>query len=135
MDVNYYALMNTIHNLLINKLIHRGLVLGINDFNPLLEDFFDIVLANPPYLPGTPQDIYDYALLAGPYGYEAVLDFIDNAYRLLHVDGILLIVFSSLSGEEKVFEFLTRKCFRIRKVIRKHFFFEDIIGVEAVKTC
>lgn len=112
---------------------HRGLAIntelayGISDYTA------DIVYANPPYLPGEASNVYELSLLAGRRGYEAILEFIDEAYRVLKRGGVLLLIFSSLSGENRVFKHLIMRGFRIIHLLKKHFFFEDIIGVGAVK--
>lgn len=132
-DINPNAVYNTVYNLLLNGFEHRGITIYSDRSNPLRRGVIDIVFSNPPYLPGEPRDIYDEALLAGVKGYERVVSFIDEAYRVLRRGGYLLIIFSSLSGEDIVFKYLVGKGFRVVDVLREHYFFEDIIGVGAVK--
>ncbi|ADI31170.1 methyltransferase [Staphylothermus hellenicus] len=133
-DINPVALLNTVYNLKLNYYQHRGLVASISS-DSILENYFDLVVANPPYLPGIPENLYDYSLVGGSGGYEAVLEFIDLAYYFLVENGVFYLVYSSLSQPSIIENYLSKKCFRIIRKNIKHFFFEDIIVVEAVKKC
>jgi release factor glutamine methyltransferase len=133
-DVNEYALLNTQYNLYLNRLLGNGVVMSTNNYNSLVNNYFELVTANPPYLPGESRDIYDEALISGPRGYEKVLYFINFAYNVLRCNGYLYLVYSSLSNPKIVEGYLSR-FFIIRRKVSRHFFFEDIIGVEAVKKC
>jgi release factor glutamine methyltransferase len=132
-DINPYAVNNTVYNLMLNRFEDRGIVIYTDRSNPLREDMFDIVFSNPPYLPGKPRDIYDESLVAGVKGYKKIIMFIDEAFRVLRRGGYLLLIFSSLSHENIVFKYLIGKGFRVVDFLREHYFFEDIIGVGAVK--
>lgn len=134
-DISQKALLNTIYNLKLNNYQHRGIAILIDDSDFVEREYFDLVVANPPYLPGTPIDSYDYALVGGIEGYETVLKFIDLAHVLLRENGVLYLVYSSLSKPRIVEKYLSAKCFSIIRRNIKHFFFEDIIAVEAVKKC
>ncbi len=133
-DVNEYALLNTEYNLRLNRLRGNGVTMGIDHFNSLTNNYFELVTANPPYLPGESRSVYDEALISGPKGYERVLYFIDFAYNVLKCNGYLYLVYSSLSSP-KIIEDHLSKFFNIRGRVSRHFFFEDIIGVEAAKKC
>ncbi len=134
-DKNPQATYNTMINLEINELLDRGIVVQGSIMDGfLLDSVFDVVVANPPYLPGVPVDEYDEALLSGPLGYETVVLFIETASRILVNGGRLFLIFSSLSRPRYVMEALRENRFKILRVRKKHFFFEDIIGVEAEKT-
>lgn len=66
---------------------------------------FDTIIFNPPYLP---EDIKvsDITIEGGKKGYEAIERFLNNANKFLNPDGIMLMVFSSLSNKAKVDEFI-----------------------------
>jgi len=134
-DVNPHAARNVVYNLSLNNLYGRGIVM-ITDIChrvPFLERSFDVVYANPPYLPGVPRDAYEASLLGGPRGFEAVLGFIEAASRILVDNGRLFLVYSSLSNPPVIESYMSKKCFRIVNRVVKHVFFEDIIAVEAVR--
>jgi len=133
-DVNEYALINSRDNLLLNNLGHRGLPIHISDLDGLFrEPAFDLVVANPPYLPGSPRDRYEYSIYCGARGYETIVDFIDFSHQVLEDSGRLYVVYSSLSNVGVVEDHL-RKRFQLNNRWSRHFFFEDIYVVEAVKS-
>ncbi len=136
-DVNPYALLNTSFNLQINSLSHRGVVIGNKArIKMIISGAVDIIVANPPYLPGRMStDYIDASLIGGEQGYETIIDFIDFSKNSLKEGGILFLVYSSLSNPETVEENLRSNCFEIRRRWKRHFFFEDIIVVEASKKC
>jgi release factor glutamine methyltransferase len=127
------AVINTLLNVRTNNVAHRSLVVnGIEHSSYLLENSFDLIVANPPYLPGEPRETYEYALLGGIHGFETILSFIHTSYRLLRRGGILYIVYSTLSSRGRV-ENELGKYFRITAKYSKKFFFEEIFVVRAEK--
>ncbi len=92
----------------------------------------DIVISNPPYLP---QDGFplDESIIGGISGCEVLLSIIDDARRVLRDRGLIYVVFSSLSNPEKVFSELLAKGFKVLRVGKESFFYEELIAVEAVK--
>ena len=86
---------------------------------------FDAIIFNPPYLP---QDlkIKDLTLEGGKKGYEIIQKFINEVNEFLSKDGIILIVFSSLTKKEKVEEFIKNNLLDFVELEKKHIFFEDI---------
>ena len=132
-DIVENALTNTIYNLRINNVFYKSIVVGGE--NPSIyfrNHVFDLIVANPPYLPGLPIDQYDYSLLGGLRGYETILSFIRDAYKLLKHDGIFYVVYSTLSNPEVVEKELT-KYFKISKRYTRKFFYETIYVVRAEK--
>ncbi len=132
-DINENALENTIYNLINNNLLGRGIAINNRSGNCFKEHVFDLVVSNPPYLPGVPKDLYDKALLSGPSGFETIIDFIDSVSKIIKPGGLFFLVYSSLSDPRVIEEYLSMKGFSIINKFSKHFFFEDIIVVEAVK--
>src|SRR3989338_8449047 len=65
---------------------------------------FDSITFNPPYLPQELK-VMDLTLEGGKKGYEILEKFLNNANAHLKPDGIILIVFSSLTKKEKINEF------------------------------
>jgi release factor glutamine methyltransferase len=66
---------------------------------------FDTIIFNPPYLP---QDVIgdtiidDMALYGGKFGWEIIELFLKGASNYLNSNGIILLLFSSLTNKEKV---------------------------------
>jgi len=73
------------------------------------EDKFDVITFNPPYLPEEPREPKDSALTTtgGKQGYEIIQEFLKHAKKHLEQNGIILLIYSSLSGDiEKIANFL-----------------------------
>ncbi|MET1159373.1 MAG: methyltransferase [Thermoprotei archaeon] len=131
-DIDKDALNTTHYNLYHTKLFPRALLILTENAYSLFEENADLVVANPPYLPGTPIYHLDHTVVSGPIGYERPLLFIATAYKLLKRSGILYLVYSSLSNAD-VIEAYLKKFFDIRYKTTKRFFYEELYGVEAIK--
>ncbi|MBI1934860.1 methyltransferase [Candidatus Woesearchaeota archaeon] len=86
---------------------------------------FDIIIFNPPYLPEDLK-LKDLTLDGGKKGYEVIGRFLSGANAFLNPDGVILIVFSSLTKKEKVEEFIKNNLLDFEELERKHIFFEDL---------
>lgn len=131
-DSNQYAIENTRENTYLNHVIHRSLLLYSDSRILNLLNQFDLVIGNPPYLPGEPVNLYDSSLLTGPRGYETIVSFIEKSYELLRENGLLYITYSSLSNTSVV-ESVLNKRFRVINKFSKRFFLEEIYVVEALR--
>ncbi len=85
--------------------------------------YFDTIIFNPPYLP---QDhkVRDIALEGGRRGHEVIERFLGQVNNYLKPDGIVLLVFSSLTPE--VHNLLRKNMLVGKELGRTHMFFEDI---------
>ncbi len=85
--------------------------------------YFDTIIFNPPYLP---QDhkIPDISLEGGKRGHEIIARFLHDVNNYLKPDGIILLVFSSLTPN--VHELLTENMLVGKELGKTHMFFEDI---------
>jgi len=86
---------------------------------------FDTIIFNPPYLPQD-KGIKDKALYGGKKGHEIIEKFFKQVRGHLNKDGIILIVFSSLTEKDKVDEIISHAGFKFKELEKKHFFFEDL---------
>ena len=86
---------------------------------------FDTIVFNPPYLPQELK-LRDLTIEGGKHGYETIKKFLDEANGFLHENGIILMVFSSLTKKEKVEEFIGKNLLDFRELEKTHIFFEDI---------
>ncbi|MBD3164665.1 methyltransferase [Candidatus Woesearchaeota archaeon] len=86
---------------------------------------FDTIIFNPPYLPEEKKD-KDIALDGGEKGYELIQKFLNQAKFYMKPRTIILLVFSSFTGRDKVNQYLLKKGFRFREMEKAHIFFEDI---------
>jgi len=86
---------------------------------------FDTIIFNPPYLP-TDKKAKDIALDGGEKGYELLCKFLHECKKFLKPKGKILIIFSSLTGKEKLDNFLMRNYWRFKELEKKHVFFENL---------
>lgn len=86
---------------------------------------FDTIIFNPPYLPDE-EKYKDIAFDGGKKGYEVIERFLGKAKRFLAKDGLILLVFSSLTGKEKIDRLIQNNDFIYEELERIHIAFEDI---------
>ncbi|MBR9683538.1 methyltransferase [Candidatus Woesearchaeota archaeon] len=93
---------------------------------------FDTIVFNPPYLPQD-KGIEDKALYGGKKGYEVLEKFLNQVNPFLHEKGTVLILFSSLTNQEKVKQIIERNLLEFKELEKEHFFFEDLFVYKLVK--
>ena len=86
---------------------------------------FDTIIFNPPYLPDELK-VKDLTLEGGKKGYEAIEKFLSEVNGFLKSEGVILIVFSSLTKKEKVDEFIRNNLLEFELLEKQHYFFEDL---------
>ncbi|MFH1848555.1 MAG: HemK2/MTQ2 family protein methyltransferase [archaeon] len=86
---------------------------------------FETVIFNPPYLPQD-KNIRDPSLYGGKRGYETIERFFSELGYYLAEDGIVLFVFSSITGRYNVDGILKKYLFESEILGVKTIFFEDI---------
>ena len=86
---------------------------------------FDTIVFNPPYLPQA-LELRDIELEGGKKGYEVIQKFLDEVDNFMEKDGIVLMIFSSLTKKEKVNEFIANNLLEFQELEKLHVFFEDI---------
>ncbi|MBW2974713.1 methyltransferase [Candidatus Woesearchaeota archaeon] len=86
---------------------------------------FDTIIFNPPYLPDDKR-VKDLALDGGKKGYELICRFLNESERFLKPRGKILLLFSSLTGKEKLDKFLTKNKWKFTELEKEHIFFEDL---------
>ncbi|MEM4282532.1 MAG: methyltransferase [Candidatus Woesearchaeota archaeon] len=87
---------------------------------------FDTIIFNPPYLPTEPGIPKDVSVEGGRKGYETLVRFLEGASRYLKQDGIILIVFSSLTKKAKVDEALKNYMFEHKTLATRKLAFEEL---------
>ena len=75
---------------------------------------FDVIIFNPPYLPSSKYK--DIALDGGKRGYEVIERFLKDAGKYLNKNGIILLLYSSLSKPR-----------RIKDIIKENGLIEEIL--------
>lgn len=98
----------------------------VSDLFSNIDKKFDTVIFNPPYLPEDVQ-LKDLTLDGGKKGYEVIERFLNDINEHLKKDGIILVIFSSLTKKDKIDEFIARNLMEYKELIKKHVFFEDLL--------
>ncbi len=99
----------------------------------VLSKQFDLIICNMPYLAS--DEILDIATDGGSEGLEVPMKIIKSAKNCLKRGGKFLFVTSSLSNYEKLVESTQDEGFDAEILARKKLFFEELILVEARKSC
>lgn len=86
---------------------------------------FDTIIFNPPYLPQELK-LKDLTIEGGKKGYEVIERFLNDANGFLNPDGIIFMVFSSLTKKEKIEESIKNNLLEFEELEKQHIFFEDI---------
>ena len=104
-------------------------------FEPVAGERFDLAIFNPPYLPiGHGEAIgrpLDRAWEAGPYGREAIDEFLLELPKHLALKGRALLLQSSLADVPKTLEALKRMGFRTTAV-RNKLWFEELFLIRCL---
>ncbi len=90
---------------------------------------FDLIVMNPPYLPS--EEIKDVAVDGGKDGIEISTKMTTNAARLLHKDGKIMIVVSSLSNYRLLMERLHDLGLKTDIINKRKLGFEEIMILQA----
>jgi len=86
---------------------------------------FDTIIFNPPYLPEELK-VKDLTIEGGKKGYEVIENFLNDVNNYLKPDGLILILFSSLTKKEKVDEYIRNNLIEFKLLEKQHYFFEDL---------
>lgn len=109
----------------IKKFLVSDLFEGIKRDKRLKNKKFGTIIFNPPYLPNELK-VRDLTLEGGKKGYEVIERFLNEVNEFLKPEGIILMVFSSLTRKEKVDEFIRNNLLESEMLRKEHYFFEDL---------
>ncbi|WP_461461075.1 HemK2/MTQ2 family protein methyltransferase [Methanobrevibacter sp.] len=133
-DINFDALELARVNFSKNNIENVEFVFG-NLFDELENRKFDVILFNTPYLPTDEDDIIDdnlnYAFDGGADGRKIIDPFLYEVKNHLNKGGLVQLIQSSLSDINKTFEILSKEGFMCEVAASEHFFFEDIVLINA----
>ena len=135
-DINYNALELAEKNFKINNIDTIKLEFG-DLFEPVKDQKFDVILFNTPYLPTDSDDIINddlnYAFDGGLDGRNVIDRFINQVSNHLNDKGIVQMIQSSLSDNEKTLNMFDRNGFVAEIAESEKFFFEEIVLINAYK--
>lgn len=135
-DINFDACELARKNFEDNGIENIEILFG-NMFAPVESRKFDVILFNTPYLPTEDGDVIDdtlnYAFDGGLNGRKVIDLFLDEVGNHLNDGGIVQMIQSSLSGNEETLQRLDEMGFIAEIAESEHFFFEDIVLINAYK--
>ena len=111
------------------KIVKSNLFSKINK-----KEKFDLIIFNPPYLPQDYREDKESAkaTTGGKKGDEIILKFIKQANNYLSKDGIILIVISSLTPQNRINKLLSKLKLK-KKLLAKQSFFMEKLEVWLIK--
>ncbi len=132
-DQSSLAVQNTKHNVLLHRLQSQIEVRQGYLFDPLtLNETFSLIVFNPPYLPGSTQDLdYDTAWSSGINGRLVTDAFLIQCTQFLEEQGRILLIQSSLSNPRRTYQLLKNQFQKVQVKAQKRFFFEELFLFEA----
>jgi release factor glutamine methyltransferase len=86
---------------------------------------FDTIIFNPPYLPEDVK-LKDITVEGGKRGYETLERFFNDASEHLNPDGIILVLFSSLTDKSKVNRFIDDNLLEYKEIGKQNLFMEEL---------
>lgn len=129
-DINYNAIELAEKNFKANNIENIELIFG-NLFEPVKDRKFDVILFNTPYLPTENDEILNddlnYAFDGGLDGRKVIDIFLNEVKNHLNDGGIVQLIQSSLSDNDKTLDILDKQGFVSEIAVSEHFFFEDIV--------
>ena len=135
-DINYNALELAEKNFKLNNINTIKLEFG-DLFEPVKDKKFDVILFNTPYLPTDSDDIINddlnYAFDGGLDGRKVIDRFINQVSNHLNDKGIVQIIQSSLSDNDRTLDMFDRNGFVAEIAESEKFFFEEIVLINAYK--
>ena len=135
-DINYNALELAEKNFKLNNINTIKLEFG-DLFEPVKDKKFDVILFNAPYLPTDSDDIINddlnYAFDGGLDGRKVIDRFINQVSNHLNDKGIVQIIQSSLSDNDRTLDMFDRNGFVAEIAESEKFFFEEIVLINAYK--
>ena len=135
-DINYNALELAEKNFKLNNIGTIKLEFG-DLFEPVKDKKFDVILFNTPYLPTDSEDIINddlnYAFDGGLDGRKVIDRFINEVSNHLNDKGIVQIIQSSLSDNNRTLDMFDRNGFIAEIAESEKFFFEEIVLINAYK--
>ncbi len=136
-DIDKKAIERLEIEILKNKNLHKKGNAKIkvirSDLFSNIKGSFDTIIFNPPYLPDSDYD-NDKSLGGGKKGFELLEKFINQVSNFLEEKGIVLIVFSSITGKKIIDDAIKDNLLEFEILEKKRIFFEDLYVYKITKT-
>ncbi len=135
-DINFDAITLAESNFRANNIDNIELLFG-NLFEPVKNRKFDVILFNTPYLPTEEgeviEDNLNYAFDGGLNGRKIIDLFLNEVRNHLNDSGTVQLIQSSLSDNNLTLKKLDELGFIAEIAKKEHYFFEDIVLINAHK--
>lgn len=129
-DINPYAVECAKLNLELNEIDSKKLFFKKGDLFKNIDEKFDVILFNAPYLPTSDEEklekYLNYAFDGGKDGREVLDKFLDEVANYLKKDGIIQILQSSLTDGNKTIEKMEKLGFVAKQTGSLKFSFEEL---------
>lgn len=130
LDINPVAIKNIKKNKIKNIIALKSDLFSIFNNKKIK---FDLIIFNPPYLPS--ENKYpDKALDGGKKGYELIQRFFSDVSNFLKPTGIILLVFSSVTNQNRVNEIINKHLLEFKLINVKKIFFEELFLYKVYKS-
>lgn len=108
----------------------------LSDLFDSVDGKFDLIVFNPPYLPESEDEPVgsDERYSGGRTGRDVIARFIEKIKSHLKSDGKVLLLVSSLTGEQEVLSLFEKNGFSARAVERKKIEWEELIVLETERS-
>jgi len=116
----------------VNNVKQKGINTRHSDLFSNISEKFDLIIFNPPYLPKTKDEDAESEKITtgGTHGYEIIKKFLIQARAHLNPNGKILILFSSLTGRERVDKILQENNYKFKCLETNKLFFEELYVYE-----
>ena len=110
----------------VNYAKRKNINAEVSDLFSNINEKFDLVIFNPPYLPDEELEDNESKLITtgGTYGYEILERFFSQVNKYLNKNGKILIVFSSLTNKNKINIIIKKNNFKFELLEKQKIFFE-----------
>ena len=105
---------------------HKPAYYKLSDLYSKIQNKFDTIIFNPPYLPEDKLDKESLITTGGKYGHEILEKFLEASKEHLNDDGIILFVFSSLSKKPKIDKIIRRLKYSKLQLSKEPLFMERL---------
>ncbi|MGC8662755.1 MAG: HemK2/MTQ2 family protein methyltransferase, partial [Candidatus Micrarchaeia archaeon] len=132
-DINEHAVALAKKNSKINRgLLRCEIEIIKSDLFEKVAGTFDLIIFNAPYLRGNyseKQPIIERAWNGGANGIEVSERFMQEARSRLKENGTIILTASSFGNLKKLEKKIKELGYKIKMILKEHYFFEDIIAI------
>ncbi len=106
----------------------KGISSVVSNLFENINEKFDLIVFNPPYLPKDEREDSESALITegGKKGDEIIIEFLKNVGDYLNPNGKILLLLSSLTPKKRILKMLREKNFAKRKLSKQKIFMETL---------